>query len=247
MKSGLHICLLLSLFLFCACNSGAEKIYRADAQGNINIGKVKEADGPVHLKVVWTNNTDEELRVVSSRSACSCTQLELKAVRVAPGEELEFGITYNPAYRPADVTEKFVILFEGGKFVDMALKASVVQAVHPMKEDCRYDFGEGLFVSYSVLPLGRMAAGEESTMSFRLGNANKKAAKVEFRSEHPHASAAKFRRSIRLKADQRDTLHVHFTMPSGLNPGDTLLIPFQPYVNGRPTESTLTVRAYVKE
>jgi hypothetical protein len=46
-----------------------------------------------------------------------------------------------------------------------------------------------------------------------------------------------------MKADQRDTLHVSFTMPEGV---DTVDFTVQPRMDGRPTEQVLTVRAFRK-
>ena len=47
-----------------------------------------------------------------------------------------------------------------------------------------------------------------------------------------------------MKADERDTLHVKFTMPDAI---DTVSFDIQPFVNGVPTEGKLTVRAILRQ
>ena len=48
----------------------------------------------------------------------------------------------------------------------------------------------------------------------------------------------------KMKADQRDTIHVKFTMPEGLDSVDFSL---QPRVDGKPTQEVLRIRAQKKE
>ena len=48
----------------------------------------------------------------------------------------------------------------------------------------------------------------------------------------------------KMKADERDTIHVKFTMPEGI---DSVAFDIQPRVNGVPTQEKLAIRAICRK
>lgn len=236
---------LAAVFMLCSCNNGPKTI-KGDNEGCFKLGTIKEADGPVEFIGTMGLDISEELTVTKVMTACSCTSAEIIEPVVAPGDLVKLKISYNPAYRKGDISEGLSVFFSNNTFINLYVKATVIPTLHPIEESCRYNFGHDLYMSHTVWPIGRLAAGESNSMYFNIGNNSKKPLKVEFTSDSPYAKYASFRDKVTLKADARDTLHVSFTMPEGFGQLDTLIVPFQPIVNGEPTEQTVYIRAYGK-
>ena len=98
-------------------------------------------------------------------------------------------------------------------------------------------------MSHKVLNYGRLRPGETGDFFFRHGNGNDRKATVTFDIPDAWKPYLRMRQPGKMKADERDTVHVKFTMPEGL---DSLQFSIQPYVDGRPTEEVLDVRAWKK-
>ena len=98
-------------------------------------------------------------------------------------------------------------------------------------------------MSHKVLNYGRLRPGETGDFFFRHGNGNTRKATVTFDIPDAWKPYLRMRQPGKMKADERDTIHVKFTMPEGL---DSLQFSIQPYVDGRPTDEVLDIRAWKK-
>lgn len=235
--------LFLTALLLVAC-SPKDGVITIAEDGYINLGKVKEADGPVELTCRYRNSSADTNVVFNVLTGCSCTAIVPANKVVAPGEYLSFKVTYDPAYRKGEINEGLCVRYANGNADVFYLKGNVIPCTHPMKEDCRYDLGSGLHTSYSTLFFGNNRPGDVKRMYFHVGNGNTKSARIEFKSDDPNFSSLSFRQPGKMKADQRDTIHVKFTMPDGI---DTVKFELQPYVNGKPVEKTIKVISYARK
>ena len=124
-----------------------------------------------------------------------------------------------------------------------AIKGEVIGFNHPIEEDRPYAYGEGLYMSHKVLSYGALRPGETGDFFFRHGNGNTRKANIVFDIPDSWKPYVRMRQPGRMKADERDTIHVKFTMPDGL---DTVKFAVQPLVDGKPTEEKLQIWAWKK-
>lgn len=228
----------------CAPKDGIRTI-RTAPDGEADLGRIMEIDGPVTVRLVMRNDCGDTLRPAYIHTPCGCTSGEVDPRPVAPGADETIEVTYNPAYRPGPMREEIQVRYQNSP-VDVrtfAIKGTVIGFNHPIEEDRPYAYGEGLYMSHKVLNYGRLRPGETGDFFFRHGNGNDRKATVTFDIPDAWKPYLRMRQPGKMKADERDTIHVKFTMPEGL---DSLQFSIQPYVDGRPTEEVLDVRAWKK-
>lgn len=229
--------------LLSACSENGPRTYRATTTKEVDLGIIKEIDGPLTVKLLLRNDFKDTLYPVQLYTPCRCTKVEFGKKPVAPGEDEVLEVTYNPAYNPGPMTEQIQIFYTASpvRARMVTIKGEVIGYNHPIEEDRPYAFGEGLYMSHKVLSYGLLREGETSDMFFRYGNGNTRSAEVTFDIPEQWKPYFRLRQPGRMKADERDTLHARFTMPEG---ADTVTFAVRPLVDGKPTEEVLTVRAY---
>ena len=240
-----YIILALLLAAACAPKDGVRTIRTAEGR-EADLGKIKEIDGPVTVRLVVKNDCADTLYPVQLYTPCGCTKVRFDRTPVPPGADEVLEVTYNPAYRPGPMREEIQVQYRNSpvKVRTFAIKGQVIGYNHPIEEDRPYAFGEGLYMSHKVLSYGALRPGETGDFFFRHGNGNTRRARIEFDIPEPWRPYLRMRQPGRMKADERDTIHVKFTMPEGL---DTVEFTLQPRVDGKPTEEVLAVRAVKKQ
>ena len=239
--------ILLAAFVLtvaCAPKDGIRTI-RTAPDREADLGKIREIDGPVTVRLVVRNNFADTLYPARVHAPCGCTEGRFDPAPVAPGEDQTIEVTYNPAYRPGPMMEQIQVLYKDSpvKMQTFIIKGEVIGYNHPIEEDRPYNFGGGLYMSHMLLHYGVLAPGGSGDMFFRYGNGNTHRSALTFDVPEEWRPYLGLRSPGRMKADQRDTLHVGFTMPAGV---DSVDFTVQPLMDGRPTEQVLTVRAYRK-
>ena len=226
----------------CGPGDGIRSI-RATTSTEADLGRIKEIDGPVTFRLLCRNDYPDTLYPVQLYTPCGCTQVRFDRKPVAPGEDEVLEITYDPAYRPGLMMESIDVYYRNSpvKVRNFVIKGEVVGYVHPIEEDRPYNYGEGLYMSHKVLSFGVREAGQTGDIFFRHGNGNKKKADIRFDIPEQWQPYVRMRQPGRMKADERDTIHVKFTMP---DPADTVEFSIQPRVNGVPTTEVLIIRAF---
>ena len=234
----------LLLAAACAPKDGI-RTFRIREGQEADLGKIKEIDGPVTVRLVIQNDYPDTLYPVQLNTSCGCTKAHFDRIPVAPGADETLEVTYNPAYRPGPMQEEVQVRYQDSpvRLRSFVIKGRVSGYNHPIEEDRPYPFGEGLYMSHKVLSYGRLAPGQTGDFFFRYGNGNTRKAQVGFDIPDPFKPYVRMRQPGRMKADQRDTLHVKFRMPDGV---DSLEFAIQPRVDGKPTQEVLTVRAFRK-
>ncbi|MCM1177345.1 MAG: DUF1573 domain-containing protein [Bacteroidales bacterium] len=236
---------LLALLSSChnGGNAGAVKDIVTSENTEADLGTIREKDGPVHANLLVANTSSDTLMPLAVYTRCQCMSASVEREAVAPGETLKVEVTYNPAYRKGIFMEEVSVKMLGRSSMSLIVKGEVEPMEHPVEEDHPYDFGAGLHLSHEVLHYGKMQPGDSRTIYIRYANGGRKDMDVEFRPEAGHDGEIRVRERSVLPAGGRDTLHFRFTMPGGLQPGDTLKIPVKPYVNGKPSGKVLIVKA----
>lgn len=233
-----------ALLLAAACTpkDGIRTIRTAEGK-EADLGKIKEIDGPVTVRLIARNDYADTLYPVQLYTPCGCTKARFDQASIAPGDDEVLEVTYNPAYRPGPMREDIQIRYRNSP-VDVrtfTIKGEVIGFNHPIEEDRPYAYGEGLYMSHKILNYGRLRPGETGDFFFRHGNGNDRRATVTFEIPEEWEPYLRMRQPGRMKADQRDTIHVKFTMPQGL---DSVAFSIQPFVNGKPTEEVLEIAAW---
>lgn len=235
-------CLLL--LASCAPKDGIRTL-RATTDTEADLGRIQEKDGPVKVRLLVKNDYPDTLYPVQLYTPCSCTKVHFSRQPVPPGEDEVLEVTYNPAYRPGPMMEQISVYYMHSpvKVRSLVIKGEVIGYNHPIEEDRPYHFGEGLFMSHKVLGFGALAPGETRDVFFRHGNGNKRKADIRFEVPDPWKQSLRLRQPGKMDADERDTIHVRFTMPEGT---DTVDFWVQPYVNDKPTKEKIRIKAVKK-
>ena len=244
MKRTIHILLPLLLAAACAPKDGIRTIRTAEGQ-EADLGRIKEIEGPVTVRLVVKNAYPDTLFPAQLYTPCGCTEARFDRKPVPPGADEVLEVTYNPAYRPGPMREEIQVRYQNSpaKVRTFAIKGEVIGFNHPIEEDRPYAYGEGLYMSHKVLAYGALRPGETGDIFIRHGNGNTRKARIDFDIPDPWKRYLRMRQPGQMKADERDTIHVKFTMPAGL---DSVEFAVQPRVEGKPTEEKLIVRAWKK-
>lgn len=242
MKKVLFMTLLLAAA--CAPKDGIRTIRTAEGQ-EADLGRIKEIEGPVTVRLVVKNAYPDTLFPAQLYTPCGCTEARFDRKPVPPGADEVLEVTYNPAYRPGPMREEIQVRYQNSpaKVRTFAIKGEVIGFNHPIEEDRPYAYGEGLYMSHKVLAYGALRPGETGDIFIRHGNGNTRKARIDFDIPDPWKRYLRMRQPCQMKADERDTIHVKFTMPAGL---DSVEFAVQPRVEGKPTEEKLIVRAWKK-
>ena len=241
MKKALMMAAALLAAAACGPKEGIRTIRTAPGQ-EADLGKIKEIDGPVTVRLVVKNAYSDTLYPVQLYTPCGCTQARFERKPVAPGEDETIEVTYNPAYRPGPMMEEIQVQYRNSpvRVQNLVIKGEVIGFNHPIEEDRPYAYGEGLYMSHKVLNYGMLAPGQTADFFFRHGNGNTRKADIVFDIPDEWKPYVRMRQPGRMQADERDTIHVKFTMPENR---DTVDFSLQPRVNGKPTQTVLQIRA----
>ena len=223
-----------------ACGPKGPKEYHVSETVEANLGKIKEIDGAVTFKLYAKNDCADTLFPRMIYTPCGCTVAKNDQKPVAPGEEEVIEVTYNPAYRAGKIMEEIQVYYQNSpvKMRSFIICGEVIACSHPIEESCRYNLGLDFYSSHKILSYGVFNPGETKDMFFRFGNGGKKTVKVSFEIPEEFAPYIRVRQPGKMKADQRDTVHVKLTLPEGV---DTMRFSIQPLINGKPTDEPVNV------
>jgi len=241
------IIITAALLTLAACGTKKDEIktYRASENTEVDLGKIKEIDGPVTFRLLCRNEFADTLYPTRFYTPCGCTQLNFKRTPVAPGEDEVLEVVYNPKFHPGKMMEEVQVYYQNSpvRMRAYVIKGFVIGYTHPIEEDRPYHLGEGLYQSHTALIYGAKYPGQTGDIFFRYGNGNKRKATVTYDIPEEWQPYLRMRQPGKMKADERDTIHVKFTMPEGV---DTVRFYIQPKVNGKPTEKRIQVQAYAR-
>lgn len=244
MKKAIVILAALAAVVSCGGGDGVRTI-RTSENTEANFGKIKEIDGPVTVRLLSRNESADTLYPVRLYTPCACTEVKFDRTPVPPGEDEVIEVSYNPAYRPGKMMEEIQVYYAGNppKMRSFIIVGEVIGYNHPIKEDRPYNLGSDFYVSHKILSFGVLRPGMTKSVILRYGNGGTRRADVRFDVPEEWQPYLQFRQPGRMKADQRDTVHVKFTMPESAGAGERIVFPLQPVVNGSPVEEAIRINA----
>ena len=150
----------VALTVACAPKDGIRTI-RTATDKEADLGKIKEIDGPVTVRLVVRNEYADTLYPAYIHTPCGCTEGHFDPHPVAPGEDETIEVTYNPAYRPGLMMEQIQVYYKDSpvKMRSFVIKGEVIGYLHPIEEDRPYYYGEGLYMSHMLLSYGLRSPG----------------------------------------------------------------------------------------
>jgi len=242
------IVIIAALAAVVSC-SGGDKIrtIRTSENTEADFGKIKEADGPVTVRLLARNESADTLFPVRLYTPCACTEVKFDRTPVPPGEDEVIEVSYNPAYRPGKMMEEIQVYYAGNplKMRSFIIVGEVIGYSHPIKEDRPYNLGSDFYVSHKKVSFGTIRPGETKDFFFRYGNGGSRRADVRFEIPEEWRPYLRLRQPGKMKADQRDTVHVKFTAPATAGEGEKIEIPLQPVVNGKAVDEAIQISARV--
>lgn len=229
-----------------SCKEKGPREYIVDDNTVIDIGTIKEANGPVDFVILYKNTTPDTIYAVQSRSSCRCTTPMVNGLPIPPGYYQRIPVEYSPSYQKGAIDAQVDIRYADGVIRSFPIIGNVIPMKHPVTDHARYHMGRNFYSSYKILSLGFLKPGQTGDVYFGLGNDTPRRMKVKFELEGKDSELISMRRELEMAPDGRDTLHVRLTMPADFAPGDSVIVKVQPVVNGVPTEETMTIRAKTK-
>ena len=90
-----------------------------------DFGEIKEMDGKVSHKFVFTNNSKKSIQILTVKPSCGCTTPDWSKKEVKPGEEGFIVAEYNPKGRPGVFRKSLSVVTSDNKRSVIFIKGKV--------------------------------------------------------------------------------------------------------------------------
>ncbi|WP_420457231.1 DUF1573 domain-containing protein [Rubrivirga sp.] len=140
----------------------------------LDLGRIAEADGPVHRTFRFTNAGDAPLRLTSVEAACGCTTPSWTSDPVAPGGSGTVEVAYDPAGRPGDFEKAVFVVAEGADAVTLRISG----VVRPALAETGVPLGSLAFDRVEA-DGGEAPAGEPLQTAFQFANVGDRPVRIE--------------------------------------------------------------------
>lgn len=140
-----------------------------------DFGDIKEENGPVDHKFVFTNEGNSPLVIQGVRASCGCTTPAWSKEPIPPGEKGFVTAKYNPKNRPGSFRKSLSITSNADPSVKVIyIKGVVDQKERTAADIYRYKIGDLRF-RYQSLNMGKVITNKPLTRSFDYYNDSDKA------------------------------------------------------------------------
>ena len=112
--------IILACFIFSA-NSQELKFNERE----FDFGEIKEMDGKVSHKFVFTNNSKKSIQILTVKPSCGCTTPDWSKKEVKPGKEGFIVAEYNPRGRPGVFRKSLSVVTSDNKRSVIFIKGKV--------------------------------------------------------------------------------------------------------------------------
>ena len=112
--------IILAGFIFSA-NSQELKFNERE----FDFGEIKEMDGKVSHKFVFTNNSKKSIQILTVKPSCGCTTPDWSKKEVKPGKEGFIVAEYNPRGRPGVFRKSLSVVTSDNKRSVIFIKGKV--------------------------------------------------------------------------------------------------------------------------
>ena len=90
-----------------------------------DFGQIKEMDGKVSHKFVFTNNSKKSIQILTVKPSCGCTTPDWSKKEVKPGKEGFIVAEYNPKGRPGVFRKSLSVVTSDNKRSVIFIKGKV--------------------------------------------------------------------------------------------------------------------------
>lgn len=161
---------LTAVFLFSISTIYAQQGKFVFENETYDFGSIKEEDGPVEHKFVFTNIGEAPLIIQAVRASCGCTTPAWSKEPIPPGEKGFIAAKYNPKNRPGSFRKSLTITSNASTISNVIYIKGMVE-VRPRTPADVYRFAIGnLRLKYQSLNMGKVTTGTPLTRSFDLYN-----------------------------------------------------------------------------
>ena len=115
-----YLTIILAGFIFSA-NSQELKFNERE----FDFGEIKEMDGKVSHKFVFTNNSKKSIQILTVKPSCGCTTPDWSKKEVKPGKEGFIVAEYNPRGRPGVFRKSLSVVTSDNKRSLIFIKGKV--------------------------------------------------------------------------------------------------------------------------
>ena len=91
----------------------------------LDFGEIKEMDGKVSHKFVFTNNSKKSIQILTVKPSCGCTTPDWSKKEVKPGKEGFIVAEYNPKGRPGVFRKSLSVVTSDNKRSVIFIKGKV--------------------------------------------------------------------------------------------------------------------------
>ena len=112
--------IVLAVFIFSA-NSQDLKFNERE----FDFGEIKEMDGKVSHKFLFTNNSKKSIQILTVKPSCGCTTPDWSKKEVKPGKEGFIVAEYNPKGRPGVFRKSLSVVTSDNKRSVIFIKGKV--------------------------------------------------------------------------------------------------------------------------
>lgn len=159
------------VFIFSLSNIYAQQQGKFDFENDtFDFGSIKEENGPVEHKFVFTNIGDAPLIIQGVRASCGCTTPAWSKEPIAPGEKGFIAAKYNPKNRPGSFRKSLSVTSNANPNPQVIFIKGMVEMKPRTPADLyRFQIGN-LRLKYQSLNMYKVTTGVPITRSFDLYN-----------------------------------------------------------------------------
>lgn len=163
--------IVLSVVLFLAVTSlFAQKAKFTFEEETFDFGSIKEENGPVEHKFVFTNTGDSPLVIQGVRASCGCTTPAWTKEPVTPGEKGFVKAKYNPKNRPGTFRKSMTITSNADPTSKVIYIKGMVETKPRTAADMyRFKVGDLRF-RYQTMNMGKVTTDKPLTRTFDMYN-----------------------------------------------------------------------------
>jgi hypothetical protein len=200
-------------------------------QSIYDFGTILEEKGKVNHVFTLTNKSKKPVSITKINAWCGCTTADYTHHAIALGKTGTVKVNFNPNHRPGKFSKEVVVMLNNGKaYIRLWVKGNVKGYQHPVKEECPYYLGEGLYMSPTTMAFPYLRKSKSYTFQLLVANDSDKPITVKL-NRVPDNRVLKMPEMLKLKALERTSITVSYTAPRSYSYRRHIEI--RPSVNGK--------------
>lgn len=206
-----------------------------------DFGEIQEKDGVVSHTFTFRNEGKTPVAIEYVHSGCGCVRFEYPKEPIRPDKTGEVTVFYDPSYRPGFFSKEVVVLSNNRtNYNRIWVKGMVIPCEHPIEDEYRYDYGNGLWMDLQVLLFGKIRQGERQSVKLRYTNHTDRQMDLRFVVIGGNREI-KFTSPGMLEPKEKGEMILHYVREQEGEKEVTVKV--YPVVNGTPVSTPIIVKA----